>query len=479
MKFKRGILWLRNDLRLHDQEALYRAVANCEEIYPVFCLDPRQFAEDQFGFQKTGPFRTQFLKESLEDLHQRLKEKGSTLILRQGKPEEVLPALVAEGEIEAVFAHKEVTAEEVQVETAVENALFKAGISLNLYWGSTLYHLEDLPMPMNALPDVFTQFRKQVEKMASVRELFPTPAAISTQTALFKSDIFPSFEALGQTAPVPDERAVLPFKGGEIAGIERLQDYFWEKDCLKTYKETRNGLLGSDYSSKFSAWLALGCLSPRYIYQEVKRYEKLRKKNSSTYWLIFELIWRDYFRFVSHRYGNDLFKVGGIKRESRKWSQHAQRFEAWKNGETGVPFVDANMKELLHTGFMSNRGRQNVASFLVRDLGLDWRMGAAWFESQLVDYDVCSNWGNWNYVAGIGNDPREDRYFNTVSQARRYDSQGEYIKTWLPALRGLSSNMVHAPWEHRDQALKAHGVEPGVDYPRPIISWGKAHAKHH
>jgi deoxyribodipyrimidine photo-lyase len=204
-----------------------------------------------------------------------------------------------------------------------------------------------------------------------------------------------------------------------------------EKDLLQHYKQTRNGLIGSDYSSKLSPALAHGCISPKSVYHEVKKYEAERVKNDSTYWLVFELLWRDYFRFVAKKYGARIFHEGGIRNKTVQWKSDKEVFEKWRLGETGVKFVDANMKELLHTGYMSNRGRQNVASYLTKDLGINWTFGAAWFESQLIDYDPCSNWLNWAYVAGVGNDPREDRYFNIESQVKKYDPRGDYIKHWL------------------------------------------------
>ena len=197
-----------------------------------------------------------------------------------------------------------------------------------------------------------------------------------------------------------DERSAFPFTGGENSGLERLEYFLWSSDCVAKYKETRNGLLGKDYSTKFSPWLAAGCLSPRQIFWEIKKYEEKRVANQSTYWVIFELLWRDYFRLVCYKYGDSVFLETGIMNKRLAWSQDKGKFEAWREGRTGVPFVDANMRELSRTGWMSNRGRQNVASFLVKDLGLDWRLGAEWFESQLLDHDVCSNYGNWNYAAG-------------------------------------------------------------------------------
>jgi len=468
MRWQRSIVWFRNDLRIHDHEALAEAVSSTKEVIPVYCLDPRMFGETPFGFAKTGAFRTKFLFESLQNLRERLRSRHSDLIVRWGKPEEILPQIAAEYGAEGVFAHKEVADEEVRVEEALESRLFSAGITLELSWGATLYHLHDLPMPVGSLPEVFTQFRKQVEKMAPVRELFETPEMINSPILKDVGNI-ERWGEVGLRPPNHDARSVLDFEGGETAALERLNTYFWEQDLLKVYKETRNGLLGADYSSKFSAWLALGCISPRKIYTEVKRYESLRKKNSSTYWLIFELIWRDYFRFVAKKHGNTLFHLAGINQAQTRGRVDWKRFERWQEGQTGIPFVDANMRELKETGFMSNRGRQNVASFLVNDLNMDWRMGAEYFESQLIDYDVCSNWGNWNYVAGVGNDPREGRYFNVISQAKRYDPQGEYIKTWVPELADLPNGMVFEPFEAYANQLRPHGVELGVTYPNPVV----------
>jgi deoxyribodipyrimidine photo-lyase len=191
-------------------------------------------------------------------------------------------------------------------------------------------------------------------------------------------------------------------------------------------------LLGSDYSTKLSPWLAIGSISPRYIYSKIKEFEALHGANDSTYWLVFELLWRDFFRFMFKKHTNKLFLINGIcKTLKHKSNTNLYKLISWVNGETGNDFVDANMKELKYTGFMSNRGRQVVASFLINDLEIDWRYGASYFEQELIDYDVCNNWGNWAYIAGVGNDPKSSRYFDTVKQASEYDKKGEYRKKWL------------------------------------------------
>ena len=189
-------------------------------------------------------------------------------------------------------------------------------------------------------------------------------------------------------------------------------------------------MLGTEYSSKFSSWLANGCISARTIYWEIQKYEQQFGSNTSTYWLVFELIWRDYFKYLSLKHKNNLFNIQGIKQVNYRWKKDTEVVSAWIHGKTSNAFVNANMIELKLTGWMSNRGRQNVASFFAKELLLDWRIGAAYFESMLLDYDVHSNYGNWQYVAGVGNDPR-NRRFNVQWQAKKYDAQGKYQHTWL------------------------------------------------
>jgi deoxyribodipyrimidine photo-lyase len=224
--------------------------------------------------------------------------------------------------------------------------------------------------------------------------------------------------------------SAFPFSGGESSAEKRIEHYFFETKKLGFYKKTRNGLIGIDYSSKLSTWLANGSISAKTIYYKVKEYENQFGENDSTYWLVFELIWRDYFKYVSLKHGNSIFKIGGILNKEYKWNSDKEKIQKWIDGETKEPFVNANMIELKKTGWMSNRGRQNVASYFAKELELDWRIGAAYFESVLIDYDVHSNYGNWMYVSGVGNDPR-DRKFNIRLQAERYDENKKFQKMWL------------------------------------------------
>lgn len=464
----RILIWYRNDLRLHDREAIHQALSEQAQIIPLYCFDPRKFRQASFGFPKTGGFRTQFLLESIADLRQHWRSHGSDLLVRRGKPEQVIPDLVRQLAIDAVYYQAEVTSEELAVENALQYALKPLDVALKSFWELTLYHIDNLPCDLHYLPEIFTQFRKQVENTCHIRPPFPTPDQLPPLPDVDVGEI-PTLQDLKLPEPVFDDRAVLQFVGGETAAIDRLNQYIWQRDCLKDYKQTRNGMLGADYSSKFSPWLALGCLSPRLIYQQVQRYEEERIKNDSTYWLIFELLWRDYFRFIGAKHGNRIFQKSGLQGLEIQWKEDREQFQLWQAGQTGIPFIDANMRELAATGFMSNRGRQNVASFLTKNLGINWQMGAQWFESQLIDYDVCSNWGNWNYTAGVGNDARGFRYFNILKQAQDYDPEGKYVKHWCPELTQVPASKIREPWKLSAQEQDRFGVKLGVDYPHPMV----------
>ena len=424
------VVWFKTDLRLHDNETLVKAIAQGDSIIPVYCFDETHFNNSEYGFQKTGSFRAQFLLESLIDLDNNLRELGSGLVILKGKPEVEIPKIVSQYKANKVVAKREVAFEERQTESKVQEALFKVKCEFQTFSTSTLYHAEDLPFSIKDIPDVFTNFRKKTEKDAVIRPSFESPSSI--KSPIIEPIKLPTLEELGLTFTKIDSRTAIVFEGGESKAIERLNHYFFVSKCISNYKETRNGLIGTDYSSKFSAWLALGCISPRFIYRELQKYETEFGANDSTYWLVFELLWRDYFRFMMKKHQSNFFKQSGIKNNKLKlFSDNVQKLQNWIEGKTGIDFVDANMIELKLTGFMSNRGRQNVASYLCNDLKLDWRLGAAYFEEQLIDYDVCSNWGNWAYLAAVGNDPRDNRYFNIEKQAQTYDKNKKYRNLWL------------------------------------------------
>ncbi len=471
-----AILWFRNDLRLNDHEPLVELLGyQPKHVAFVYCFDTRNFGKTRLaGFPKTGAHRARFLLESLADLRQSLRRLGNDLVILNGRPEEELPKFAERIQAARIAYHSEATDEEIRVERGIEKTLKNTSTALHSYWGSTLFHRGDLPFDVDELPGVFTQFRIRCEKHSKIRPPLATPSKLPAPPDGVETGELPTLADLGLTDPSDDPRAVMRFRGGETAARERVESYLWHDDLLKSYKQTRNGLLGADYSSKFAPWLSLGCISPRAIAAQVAKYEQARVRNDSTYWLVFELMWRDYFRFLALQAGNSLFSLKGTAGITKSWSKDRQVLQRWVEGRTGIPFVDANMRELRATGFMSNRGRQNVASFLAKDLNVDWRFGAEWFESQLIDYDVCSNWGNWAYVAGVGNDPRQDRRFNVVKQAYDYDPNGDYVRTWIPELAHVPDASVHEPWKwfDGDRLPLDFGSDSRGEYPAPMIEIG-------
>ena len=427
---KTALVWFKTDLRLEDNETLVKAISQSEQIIPVYCFDDSHFEITKYGFKKTGSFRAQFLLEALQDLDANLRILGSGLLIIKGKPEIEIPKIVKEYKVQKVFAKREVAYEEKKTEKLVQDELFKLRCELETWSTSTLYHAEDLPFSIKDIPDVFTNFRKKTEQDATIRTIFKKPEKINSPSI---ADLnLPTLEDLDLKFKPIDSRAAIKFTGGETEAIKRLNHYFFETKNISIYKETRNGMVGADYSSKFSVWLAMGCISPRFIYTEIKKYEKEFGANDSTYWLIFELLWRDFFRFMFKKHQTKFFLYSGIKPEKvNSKSLNDKLLSQWINGKTKSDFINANMLELKQTGFMSNRGRQNVASFFCNELNMDWRFGATYFEEQLIDYDVCNNWGNWAYIVGVGNDPRGHRYFNIEKQASEYDKNKEFRKLWL------------------------------------------------
>jgi deoxyribodipyrimidine photo-lyase len=437
-----NLVWFRNDLRATDNHSLKAACDKEGDVIAVYCFDPAFYQESDFGFDldfelpftKTGKYRAQFILEAVDDLKKQLQNHGIPLLIFHKSPAQVFPELIKEHEVQHIFLQKEWTRDEVQQEEKLGEVLEAAGLKDQVkghrVYDQFLFHPDDVPFEsFNQIPKVFTEFRKKCEKQSEVRDLVNIDDYKQELPEVEQTNL-PTLNDLGLEEFEKDHRSAFPWKGGATDAWERLDHYFWETKKLQYYKKTRNGLVGTDYSSKFSAWLAIGAISAREIYWEVKHFEKEIKKNQDTYWLIFELMWRDFFKYVSLKHESDIFQLGGILKKDYEWKSNERELSKWIQGETHERFVNANMKELAATGFMSNRGRQNVASYWSMHKEQDWRIGAAYFEHILIDYDVHSNYGNWMYNSGVGNDPR-NRTFNIKSQADRYDGDGKFQNLWL------------------------------------------------
>lgn len=427
-----NLVWFKStDLRIIDNEVLKNAFENDSNVILVVCIDPNFYKNLKFGERKFSDFKLKFLYESVLDLYHNIKENNGHLNIYFDSPENIIPELIEKYNIENIFHFRDTTSEELTQLRIIKEKITQS-TKIKECWGNTVFHIDDLPFSIEDIPSVFTHFREQLnlkklreEKTVDKRKLNKSIIDIENFDLIMEKN--------------NNLKLNLRFKGGEQEARKRLHYYFYENHFLSQYKKTRNNLLGNDFSSKFSPYLAFGNISGKSIVLEIFKYEREIEKNASTYWLFFELIWRDFFRFSSLKYGNKLFQLTGIKNKTLNWKKNNRYtenlFNKWKSGKTGYPYIDANMIELNKTGYMSNRGRQMVASFLVKDLKIDWRQGAEYFESLLIDHDVASNYGNWNYAAGIGADPREDRYFNVYKQASRYDESCKFVLNWIPELK--------------------------------------------
>jgi deoxyribodipyrimidine photo-lyase len=421
-----SLIWYRNDLRVDNHLGLINAIRDSDKVLGFYCFNLKMFELNELNFHKTDNYRAKFLIESVENLKTELKKNNISLIIKIGDPVEELTNIISKKNINHIYFQNEWTEEEVYEEKSLKNKC--VGVKFHSFYGQFLYDPEDLEI--QNISNVFTNFRKHCEKKIEVRNLTDSISKLNPNNLIREDYNVPTLADLGLNDFDLDSRSAFKFKGGSDSAKERVDYYLWKSNKINYYKQTRNGLIGLDYSSKFSAWLSNGSISPIEIFWQIKDYEKNILKNQSTYWLIFELIWRDYFKYISMKYGNKIFKIGGILERDYHWSRDKEIFNKWINGLTDEPFVNANMVELSSTGWMSNRGRQNVASYLSKELKIDWRWGASYFESMLIDYDVHSNYGNWMYVSGVGNDPR-DRKFNIKFQAERYDPLNKYQNIWL------------------------------------------------
>jgi len=326
--------------------------------------------------------------------------------------------------------------------------------------------------PVEFLPPTYSSFRRKGEGVV-VRDLFPTPIKgqlpfidMTTANDIEKKalEYMPSLDKdFGFTKDQLDEhrerdkRGCNIFIGGEEAGLKRCKEYINERKALVDYAETRNGLDGEDYSSKLSPWFANGCLSIRYVYHMTRQFEKEVKKNDSTKHFIDELYWRDFARYWCMHHGNKVFSGYGVfDRTQYDWKTDLETVQRWRDGMTGLPIIDALMRELNYTGFMSNRGRQIVASYLALDLKQDWRYGAHYFEERLIDHDVQSNYGGWNFAAGLG--PGRVLLFNSLLQSTKFDPEGSFIRKWCPELSNVPNEYIHDPWNMPSKLQKDAGL---------------------
>ncbi|KFX99627.1 hypothetical protein V490_01733 [Pseudogymnoascus sp. VKM F-3557] len=508
------IYLLRRDLRLEDNPIFHAAATDAAKTYthllPVYAFPAQQIEVSGFipknslekspypearstvgKFWRCGPHRAKFIAESVWELKETLENVGSGLEVRVGMLSDVLKDLLAgfksNGEgvnVGAVWMTAEEGVEEKLDEKDCKTICDAAGVDLKL-WKDEKYFVDDDDLPfkdISELPDVFTTYRKLVEPLRNApRALLPTPSKGSLPPFPSVSRVPPqsppfvipnSYEGIEISLLSPVSQSPLPkppprpssmppspaLHGGSQSAQSRLL-HLLQSGAITTYKDTRNDLIGADYSTRLSAYLSQGCITARQIHVSLASFESGdstvescasapgfgKGETDGTSAIRYELLWRDYMRLCTRKYGALLFSIGGFRRDfSQSWTTPSSdpassaALARFLNGTTGTGLIDASQRELAITGYTSSRARQNVANFLAKHLELDWRLGAEWYEYSLTDYDVSSCWGNWQYVAGVGNDPRGDgRSFNPIKQSWDYDPKGEYCRTWIVELSGL------------------------------------------
>ncbi|MDP2488557.1 DASH family cryptochrome [Vibrio splendidus] len=442
---KIGLYLFTNDLRINDNQLLHCAAQSVDKLIYVI-VEPTlvRFSADLAQEQSYGAHRQAFVSQSIANLESNLVKLGQQLVvirsnhLEPDTTEQTLSQIIATQHVTHFFANAHCGYDERLLIRSIQRQ--SPNLVMCLPHHSTLFDSHELPFEFSKVPSSFTKFRKLVvhldvnrnETVIAHLPPAPTPTPVP---------------AIPLSSSPNDESAVISvYLGGEDAGLAHLENYF-SHDYAFNYKQTRNAFDGIENSTKFSPWLALGCVSPKTIYRHLKQFEADHGSNDSTYWIYFELLWREYFYWKCLSLGSSLFgETSNHELNSSNSSATSNlNFAKWKSGNTNYPIVDACMRQLNTTGYMSNRGRQLAASCLIFELGIDWRHGAAYFESQLIDYDAASNWGNWAYIAGAlrpqvstqtnkqknaNQEQPKSRHFDLGKQTDMYDPDHAFINKW-------------------------------------------------
>ena len=435
-----AIWWIRRDIRLTDNPALQSALG-AGSVLPVFILDP--------AFDSSSARRKNFLYEGLHTLDKDLRERGSYLLIRTGKPLDVLTQLLNETKADAIFAEEDFTPYARKRDMEIEHHL-----PLHLVSGQTVHHPSTIHKSDGKPYTVYTPYSKVWKaKLPTSLELYPTPEKINTPFELTN-------EKLPAYTPNPN------FPAGEKEALVRLEEFLFKK--IYSYGEDRNRM-DLDGTSSLSPYLRFGMLGLRQAVNAAREAQvKARAeaaRRSAEVWLN-ELIWREFYIQILYHFPQVSKASFNPSLANIPWRNDISEFEAWKEGRTGVPVVDAAMRQLKGIGWMHNRARMIVASYLVKDLLIDWRWGEAWFMENLLDGDPAANNGGWQWTAGTGTDAAPYfRIFNPVLQSAKFDPNGDYIRKWVPDLQGVNVKDIHAPWE---KGIKVKG------YPdHPIIERDK------
>lgn len=428
-----NIWWIRRDLRLTDNAALHSAL-EAGSVLPVFIFDP--------VFDNLSPRRNSFLYEGLSAMDKDLRKRNSYLIVRRGKPVDALRQLFDEIKAEAIYAEEDYTPYSRKRDEFIQKLL-----PLQLIQGQTVHHPKSIHKQDGRPYTVYTPYSKVWKAKLPKIKLRPAPENLNTPIGIH-SETLPAFKP----SPV--------FPAGEAEALRRLDQFINLR--IANYADDRNRM-DLDGTSSLSPYIRFGMIGIRQAVHAAQTSLLVNRNSKGAEIWINELIWREFYIQILYHFPHVAKTAFNRSLENIPWRNKASEFEAWKRGETGVPVVDAAMRQLKETGWMHNRARMIVASFLVKDLLIDWRWGEAWFMENLLDGDIAPNNGGWQWTAGTGTDAAPYfRIFNPLLQSAKFDPNGEYIRKWTPELRGLNAKQIHAPWEY-DLKIAGYPSEPIVD----------------
>ncbi len=451
-----AIWWARRDLRLTDNQALHEATHAAETVLPVFILDPALLST--FAASEK---RLAFLFGGLRALDADLRARGSRLIVRRGDPATELARLVSETGATAVCAE-----EDVWPYARSRDAAVAAAVPLRLTAGLTVHPTDVVRKADGGVYTVFTPYSRAWKALPPPRrsDLLPVPARFGAPP--------PDLASL----PIPDAPALppsVPFPPGELEAIRRLDAFAGRRSSVVyRYADDRNRM-DLDGTSRLSPYLRFGMISARQCavaaLEATAAAPDAAARQGAETWLN-ELIWREFYTAILYHFPNVLQEAFRPELRAIPWSNDPAQFAAWCEGRTGYPIVDAAMRQLVQTGWMHNRARMIVASFLVKDLLIDWRWGERFFMEHLIDGDPSANNGGWQWTAGVGTDAAPYfRVFNPTLQAAKFDPDGAYVRHWVPELARVPDKHIHAPWLMPLDVQRQAGCVIGQGYPAPIV----------
>jgi deoxyribodipyrimidine photo-lyase len=470
--YNSGLVWLRRDLRLHDNAALSAALQQCKSVFIAFIFDKTILDALPSKLDR----RVEFIWQSIMEIDKELRQHGGQLICEHAVAEHSIPRLAAELNAEAVFANHDYEPQAIMRDEQVSEQLRAQSKSLHTFKDQVVFEKSEV-LTASATPfSVFTPYKN------AWRKRFEQYPAAEFKCVLSKDKLSQPLPAslLKLTIPTLAEigfestnLAELKIQGGTKSGRMLLTDF---ADRISNYRDTRDfpAVKGPSY---LSVHFRFGTISIREAVELAFNAKNFAANEGAQTWLA-ELIWRDFYFQILHHHPRVAERAFKPDYDNIKWEKDEEIFAAWKEGRTGYPLVDAAMLQLNQTGYMHNRLRMVVASFLMKDLGIDWRWGEKYFADQLNDFDLSANNGGWQWAASSGCDAQPYfRIFNPITQSEKFDSEGKFIKRYLPQLAGLSKKTIHAPWLAGPIELASAQIKLGENYPHPIVAHDVARAK--